>query len=226
MRIVVVEDHSMVREAVRHVCVQECGFAVVGEAVTGAAALPLVVQHRPDLVILDLGLPDQDGFEVAERILAANPTTRILVPTAHVDQATVYRAEKLRVQGFLDKTHNTTETLRVALEMLASGRTYFSPAFLAARSARRADTRSFEKILSETEQQVLALAGEGLSDAEIGGRLGISPTTAQTHRSKLLQKLGIKGSAKLVAYALNHGFTRLPTRPPLLPDGQPEPATD
>ncbi len=219
MRIIIVEDHSMIREAVRSVCVADCGFEVVGEAVTGAVGLALVDALRPDLVILDVGLPDMNGFSVAEHIRETLPAVRVLILTGQLDEWTVFRAEKLRVHGFLDKMSNTTATLREALQTLAAGRTYFSPAYEVARVARHLNTTSFEKVLSDAEQNVLSLVGEGLSDEEIGGRLGIAPTTAQTHRSKILQKLQIRGSAKLVAYALSNGFARLPSRSPFLQGG-------
>ncbi len=219
MRIVVVEDHSMMREAVRHVCAPNSGFEVVGEAVAAEAALPLIAKLRPELVILDVGLPDRDGFTVAEYIRRTLPAVRILMLTGQLDDWTIYRAEKLRVHGFLDKTTNTTATLRVALQALAMGKTYFSPAYEGARVARRTNSHSFEKVLSNTEQTVLSLVGEGLSDEEVAGRLGISATTAQTHRSHILQKLQIKGTPKLVAYAVANGFTRVPSHSPFLRTG-------
>ena len=206
----------MMREAVRYACASEGGFEVVGEAITGAAALPLVARLRPDLLILDVGLPDMDGFAVAEYIRETLPAVRILMLTGQLDEWTVFRAEKLRVHGFLDKTTNTTATLRAALAVLATGKTYFSRAYEDARVARRVNTHSFEKMLSDAEQTVLSLVGEGLNDEEMGIRLGIATTTAQTHRSHILQKLQIKGSAKLVAYAVAHGFTRVPSGSPFL----------
>ncbi len=219
MRIVVVEDQAMLCEALRRVCVLGCGYDVVGMAGTGAEAIALIEEFRPDLVVLDIGLPDMDGFAVAEFVRETVPSARILVLTGHLDEWTVFRAEKLRVHGFLDKTSNTTALFCEALAALAAGRTFYSPSYLSARLARSANTASFEKVLSDAEQIVLALVGEGLSDEEIGGRLGIAPTTAQTHRSKILQKLHIKGSAKLVAYAIINGFTRIPSRSTFLQGG-------
>lgn len=217
MKIVIIEDHLIIREAVRRACIHEFGHEVVGEAEFGAAGVQLVSQLRPDLVILDLGLPDMDGFAVASVIQKAIPTTRIMVLSGLLDDYTVFRVEKAGIHGFVDKNSNTITQVRGALDAIASGRTYFSPAFNMARLARRTDTASFEKVLSESEQEVLSLIGEGLTDEEIGIRLGISPTTAQTHRSNILQKLHIKGTPKLVAFAIRHGFTRVPGRGPYPP---------
>lgn len=217
MRILIIEDHLIIREAVRRACVQEFGHEVVAETEFGAAGVQLASRLKPDLVMLDLGLPDMDGFDVIAVIQKALPSTRLLVLSGLLDDYTVFRIEKAGVHGFIDKGTNTIAQVRDALDALAAGRTYFSPAFSMARLTRRADTASFEKVLSESEQEVLSLVGEGLTDEEIGIRLGISPSTAQTHRSNILQKLHIKGTPKLVAFAIRHGFTRMPIRGPQLP---------
>ncbi len=140
----------------------------------------------------------------------------MLVLSGQLDPFTVWRVERSGVHGFVDKGASTVEAVGEALVALGEGKTFFSPAYQAARRERRADTCSFEKVLSRTEQDVLALVGEGLTDQEIGRRMGIAPATAQTHRSKILQKLEIKGTPKLVAFAIQNGFTRLPSRSPFL----------
>ncbi len=212
MRIVIIEDHLIIREAVRRACVAEFGHEVVAETEFGATGVQLVSRLKPDLVLLDLGLPDMDGFAVASVILKSLPGTKLLLLSGSLDDYTVFRVEKSGVHGFLDKGTNTIAQIRLALDAVAAGKTFFSPAFTAARLARRTDSASFEKVLSESEQEVLSLVGEGLTDEEIGVRLGISPSTAQTHRSNILQKLHIKGTPKLVAFAIRHGFTRIPGR--------------
>ncbi len=210
MKIVIVEDQLFMREAIRYACLEQLGCEVVGEAEHGVAAIQLVCQVKPDLVILDIGLPDFDGFVVATTVLKQLPMIRFLVMSASLDDFTIYRAGKIGVHGFLDKGSNTIDQLSVALEAIAAGQTHYSPSFHAARRALRVNTQSFEKILSSSEQEILALIGEGLSDKEIGLRLGISPTTSQTHRSKILQKLNIKGTPKLIVYAIRNGFAQVP----------------
>ncbi len=214
MRIVIVEDHLLMREAIAFACADEFGHLVVGETSQGATAIQLIGPVRPDVVILDLSLPDMDGFTVAEAILKTVPATRILMITASLDDYTVYRVGKMGIHGFLDKGSNAIAQLKTALDALADGRTYYSPAFHNARIALRANANSFEKVLSLSEQEVLSLVGEGLSDQEIATKLGISPTTSQTHRSNILQKLNVKGTPKLIAYAISNGFTRFPSRSP------------
>ena len=216
MRIVIIEDHLLMREAIEYACAEEFGHLVVGETGRGADAILLVARVKPDVVILDLSLPDMDGFAVVEAILKTAPATRFLMITASLDDYTVYRVGKLGIHGFLDKGSNAIAQLKWALDALAAGNTFYSAAFHTARHALRANANSFEKVLSVCEQEILSLVGEGLSDQEIATRLGISPSTSQTHRSNILQKLNVKGTPKLIAYAISNGFTRIPSRPPFL----------
>lgn len=212
VNIVIVEDHLMFRDVVRKVCVQQFGHAVVAETESGQAAVELILQHKPDVVILDLSLPDMDGFNVVDRVFATAPSVRFLVLSAHCDDYTLFRVEKSGVQGFIDKNSNTVDALQEALAAIEAGRVYFSTAFQQAKLARRMDPRSFTKVLSEWERAILSLIGQGLSDEEIAVRLTISPRTVQTHRSKILRKLNIKGTPKLIAFAIEHGFTQVPTK--------------
>jgi len=207
MRLIIVEDQTIIRETFSRVCSRDFGHEVVGEADCGTEALRLVFAHNPDVVILDLGLPDFSGLVVAQRVRDLRPTVRILVFSGQVDDVTVYRLEKIGVHGFVDKNANGMAALREALQALGEGRTWFSPTYQAMRRVRHADARAFTKILSNAELRVLSEISEGLNDQEISARLGISCTTAQTHRSHILRKLEICGTPKLVAYAIKHGFT-------------------
>jgi len=211
VRLVIVEDHLMFREVIRKACVSRFRHEVVGETDSGAAAVPLILRLKPDLVILDLSLPDVDGFNVADRVLTELPELRILVLSSHCDDYTLFRIEKSGVHGYLDKNTNSIETLGNALTEIGAGRVYYSAAFQAAKVARRNDPRSFVKVLTEWERAILSLIGRGLSDEEIAVRLNLSFRTVGTHRSKILRKLGIKNTPKLIAFAVEHGFTQVPT---------------
>lgn len=206
MKIAIIEDHAMFRDALRKACTDDLKHQVVGETDSGTAAVELILRTKPDVVLLDLGLPDMDGFRVAERVLRALPTVRILAISSYNDEMTSLRIEKSGVHGFVHKSTGTIRMLKDALDEIAAGKTYYCPAFLAARQVRQKNPRSVEKILSEAEQQVLSLIALGLSDNEIGGRLKISPRTAQKHRSNILLKLEIKGTPKLITFAVEHGF--------------------
>lgn len=212
MRIVLVEDHLMVLDALRKACERDFGHEVVGEATRGDEALPLILRTRPDVVILDLSLPEMDGFAVAAGARKALPSLRILVLSAHCDDYTLFRVERSGVNGFVDKNGNPLAEIDRALQAIAQGKCYYSDFYHAAKLARRTDPRSFTKILSDRERVVLGLIGHGLTDDEIGQRLGITPRTAATHRSNILRKLNIAGSTKLIAFAHEHGFTSLPAR--------------
>jgi DNA-binding NarL/FixJ family response regulator len=160
-------------------------------------------------VILDLGLPDTDGFQVMEVVRQAGCDARVLVISANCDDHTVHRVERAGFDGFVDKGAGAFDTLRVAIRALAERRRYFSRRFQKVRSKRRANPLSFDKLLTDREQTVLALVGGLLTDEEIGGRLHISSLTAQKHRFNILHKLGLDSKVKLVRYALGHGFKPL-----------------
>ncbi len=208
MKLVIVEDQPIIRESLRRMCAKEFGHEVIAEADCVADAIAVILACKPEAVVLDVGLPDGSGLTVVARVRLALPTVRFLIMSGFVDDYTVYRAEKLGVHGFIDKNTSPSEALRSALVALAEGRTWFSPSVQAIRHTRHIDPQSFAKVLSDTEQQVLALIGNGLDDDEIGRKFGITRTTAQTHRSHILRKLEIPGTPKLIAFANQHGFVR------------------
>ena len=215
MKIVAVEDHLMFRELIRRVCGQASpAHEVVGESETGAGGIALTRTFKPDLLILDLGLPDMNGLAVAKAVRAVQPAIRILILSCKLDAYTVLNVERLGLNGYVDKNTNSIAAIGAAIAAIADGKTYFSSEFLKAQRMRRRDAGSFEKILSDTEQDVLALVGDGLNDQEIATQLDIASTTAQTHRSRILKKLGIAGTPKLMAFALRAGVAGLSSRPP------------
>lgn len=205
----------MFREAITKACEQEFGHRVVAQADSGVKAITSVLRVQPEVLILDLSLPDMDGFAVIERIREQPCLTKILVLSAYADDYTLFRVEKANVHGFVDKRQNAIAVLKEALQAIAVGGTYFSSTYENARRARHADPASFDKILSESEQRILCLIGEGLTDEEIGQKLRISPRTVQTHRHNILRKLNISGTPKLIAFAMQHGFTT--QNPPVNP---------
>ena len=207
VRIVIVEDHQMFREVLRKVCTQELRHKVVGEAADGRSAVQLVLQTTPDLVLLDLHLPNLDGFGVVEALQQAAPGIRILVLSSHCDDYTVYRAERAHLQGFVDKNTNTVAILKKAITAVSQGRTYFSTEFLRLKETRHGNPHSFDKLLTDRERGVLALIGEPFDNREIATRLGLSVETVEKHRFNIIHKLGLKNAAGLVRYAQDQGFT-------------------
>lgn len=212
MRIVIAEDHLLFRDLFRKICTTELGCTLVGEADTGRAAILTIRSTLPDLVLLDLHLPDGDGFEVAAHTLAHWPDIRVLLLSSHCDDYTLFQVERSGAHGFIDKNTQTVSALGEAISALRRGETYFSPAFLEAKTARVRNSTYFMKILSDRECIILSLIGHSMSDHEIAVRLCISHTTAQTHRSHIMRKLEIPSTAKLVQFAIEHGFTRVITQ--------------
>lgn len=206
MRIAIIEDHLMFREVLRKVCAEELGHEVVGEADDGVRAIELVARLAPDLVLLDLHLPSRNGFDVIEAIRERVPLVKILVLSSHCDEYTVFRSERLRVQGFVDKNTNSVAVLKAAVSAVAGGKVWFSEAFLRIKSARHRDPHSFDKLLTERERSVLALVAQPMTDAEISVRLDISEETVEKHRFNILRKLELGNTAELVRYARDHGF--------------------
>ena len=197
----------MFREVLRKVCARELRHEVAGEASDGQGAVQLVLSEKPDLVLLDLHLPKLDGFGVVEAIRLAAPTMKILILSSHCDDYTVFRAEKTRVNGFVDKNTNTVAILKQAITAVGSGLTYFSPEFLRLKVARYNDPNSFDKLLTDRERSMLALIGEPFQDWEIAARLGLAEPTVEKHRFNILKKLELSNTVELVRYARDHGFT-------------------
>lgn len=197
----------MFREVLRRVCARDLHHEVVGEAADGTSALELVARTSPDLLLLDLHLPDLDGFGVIESLRQAAPKVRILVLSSHCDEYTVFRVEKARVQGFVDKNTNTVAILKAAITAAGQGKTFFSESFLRIKTARHNNPHSFDKLLTARERAVLSLIGEPQSDREIAVHLGISAETVEKHRFNLLGKLALQTTTELARYAREHGFT-------------------
>ncbi len=207
MNVVIIEDHLMFREVLRKIC-EELELHVVGEAEDGEMAIETVLRTKPGMVLLDLHLPNVDGFGVLDAIQMQHPLARVLILSSHCDEYTVFRAEAARVvRGFVDKNSNSIGTLKAALREVAEGRNWYSAAFRRARLARLRNPDSFDKLLTSRERAVLALVGEPLTDAEISKRLGISVETVEKHRSNMRRKLGVVSMADLARYAREHGFT-------------------
>ena len=197
----------MFREVLRKICEDELHHKVVGESGDGRKAVAIIEQLKPDMVLLDLHLPNLDGFGVIEEIKKIVPDVLILVLSSHCDDYTVYRAEKAGIQGFVDKNTNSITALKEAIGNVTRGKASFSEAFNRIKALRRADPQSFDKVLGNRERTVLSLVGQSLRDNEIAEKLNISEQTVATHRLNIIRKLGLSNTAELVRYARDHGFT-------------------
>lgn len=209
MKIVVVEDHQLVREMLVVTCANVLPGADVTGAATGAEGAQLARQLQPDVVFLDLALPDGDGVDFVPSIFAGAPATRIVALTSHTDEFTLHRALRAHVHGFVDKNEQPLEVLHDAVMTVMDGRTYFSSAAQRLSLAMRNNPASFDKLLSEHEQRILGLLGEGLTNDQAAERVGLSAATMRTHRNNIMTKLGIHSTPQLIVYAIEKGFTRV-----------------
>jgi DNA-binding NarL/FixJ family response regulator len=184
----------------------ENGMRVVGATGDGREVLKLVQTHKADLLIMDPLLPGRSGFEIAAELQEKQPFTRIL---AVYQEGNPYLVEKMRTSGFhgcLCKNSNALENFRQAVCGIMNGGAYFCEETCRVQNTLYNDARSFARILSNREQDILRLIGQGLDNNEIGHRLTLSPATVQTHRRNLFRKLGIHDTPSLMRYALEQGF--------------------
>ncbi|MFT3829433.1 MAG: response regulator transcription factor [Opitutaceae bacterium] len=213
MKILVVEDQTMVRGLVSRVCRDTFPAAEIVEAGNGADALAVCGQLQPDLLLLDLELPDIDGLDLLDELRRhAAAVLRVLVLSSHTEPFALSRLRSAEIHGFVDKNEQTPETLCAALREVVAGHRYFSATVDRGHAALRADPRAFDKLLSDREQELLRLFGQGLSNDEVAARHGLTPVTARNHRRNIMGKLGIHSTPELIQYAIENGFARIRRR--------------
>jgi DNA-binding NarL/FixJ family response regulator len=214
VKITVVEDHALMRDLLVRACRESVAASEVEGARDAATGLEVCRRMQPDLVILDLALPDGDGLDLVDELLSAAPGCRIIALSGYTDQFTLHRALRSRLHGFVDKNEQTIDQLNEGIRTVMAGDRYLSPVAREARESLRNDPDAFDKILSDREQNLLRLFGRGLSNDEIAGAVGLSELTVRNHRCRIMAKLGVRTSAELIRYALEKGFARAePVRP-------------
>jgi DNA-binding NarL/FixJ family response regulator len=209
MRTLIVEDQGMFRDMLAKLCALHFRFAEVKTAETGEEAEALLKASPFDLLILDIELPDRDGFAVAESAAALPKAPRVIGMSAYCDALMVHRIMHSSMHGFIDKSGQSLDTLQEAIRAVCDGHFFFTGAVRQMQAELRSDPRAFPKLLSERDCDLLALLGRGLSAEEAGAKLGIAPATANWHRKQIMRKLGLRSAVDLVLYAAEKGFTRL-----------------
>jgi two-component system response regulator NreC len=207
IRVVIVDDHAVVRSGLRLLLDREDGIEPIDEAATAREALFRVIEHKPDIVLMDVTMPGESGLDVIPKLLEASPETRVLVLSMHDDPGYVRRAFAAGAHGYVLKEAADTEVV-AAIRELANGGRYVNPALgarLVAADARDEAEASADP-LSEREREVLRLLALGHTNQEIAKLLYISVRTAETHRAHIMQKLGLDSRAELVRYALARGL--------------------
>jgi NarL family two-component system response regulator LiaR len=210
IRVVVADDHMVVRSGIRHVLESEADFEVVGEAATGSEAITLASDLRPDVVVLDISMPDLSGLEVAAR-LRGSSTTRVLILSMHNNAEYVLESVRAGAHGYLLKDTAATE-LRTAVRAVCRGESYFSPPVAsrltaAVRGEHEAQHSGLDQ-LTGREREVLLGIVRGQTNKEIAAELGISHRTVETHRESLMRKLQIRTVAELTRFAISAGIVQ------------------
>jgi len=206
-RIVIADDHALLRQGLKQ-AIESSGVAeVVGEAGNGRAAVAQVEALRPDVVVLDVDMPELDGFGAARAIRKAAPSVQIIFLTVHRDQDALNEAFELGARGYVLKDSAVSDILG-AIQAVASGQHYTSPAMtsylVGARHSGPLPSETGIESLSPTEIRILKLLSEYKTSKQIAAELYISPRTVQTHRANICQKLQLEGNHALMKYALDH----------------------
>jgi DNA-binding NarL/FixJ family response regulator len=209
IRVLVADDHMIVRTGIRHVLESETDFVVVGEAGNGAEAIALAAELRPDVVVLDISMPDQSGLEVAARLQSSPAAPRILILSMHNNAEYVLESVRAGAHGYLLKDTAAAE-LRTAIRAVCRGESYFSPPVAtrlsaAVRGEYGAGSTGLD-LLTGREREVLLGITRGRTNKEIAAELGISHRTVETHRESLMRKLQIRTVAELTRFAIEAGI--------------------
>jgi DNA-binding NarL/FixJ family response regulator len=209
IRVLVADDHTIVRSGIRHVLESEPDFKVVGEAGSGAEAISLAAQLRPDVVVLDISMPDQSGLEVTAQ-LRENSAVRVLILSMHDNPEYVLESVRAGAHGYLLKDTAVAD-LRTAIRAVCRGEPYFTPVVVSRLTAavrNEQDTAPALEQLTGREREVLLGIALGRTNKEIAAELGISHRTVETHRESLMRKLQIRTVAELTRFAIGAGIVR------------------
>lgn len=213
IRILIADDHSIVREGVRMILDSQDDFEVVGEASTGREALEEARRLRPDVVVMDISMPDMTGIEATKLIRGELPAVQVTGLTMHEDEAYVFELLKAGAAGYVLK-RAAAEDLVTAVRAAHQGEAFLYPSvakMVVQDFLQRATAQEKEQALdglTEREREVLTLVAEGLTNQEIAGRLFISIKTVQTHRAHILEKLNLHDRTELVRYAIRKGLIK------------------
>lgn len=213
LRVLLGDDHTVLRQGLRKILEDRRDWRVVAEAGNGRDAVRGAIEHNPHVAVLDIGMPLLNGIEATRQIVRRAPSVRVLILSMHSDQAYVTQAVQAGARGYLLKESAGSELI-AAITAIAAGKSFFSPAVAQVvfddyvrTLAARGITDRYDA-LSEREREVLQLVAEGQSSREIADVLSISPATVETHRTHVLQKLGLRNTAEVVRFAARRGIVQ------------------
>lgn len=211
IRIMLIDDHKILRDALKTVLDREHDIVLVGEASDGTEALKLVRENRPDVVVMDVGMPNMGGIETTRTLLAEHPGLRVLALSTYSDRRIVLQMLDAGACGYVVKSAGRDELLR-AIRAVAQGRTYLCPEISAVvidtvRGGKKSIDKNGDIRLGRREREVLQLLAEGCTSPIIAGRLHIATSTVEVHRRNIMRKLDLHSVAELTKYAVRNGLT-------------------
>jgi two-component system response regulator NreC len=207
IRVLLADDHGIVRKGLRSTIESEGGYEVVAEAANGREAVRLAQQLKPDIAIMDIAMPQLNGIDATEQIMKLSPSTKVLVLSMHADESYVIRVLAVEARGYLLKDSAEVDLLP-ALRSVLQGRPYFSPKVTKVlledymRYLRQRGLQDTYDLLTAREKQVLQLLAEGNSNKDVANLLNLGLSTVDTHRTNLMQKLNLHSTAEVVLYAV------------------------
>lgn len=211
IRVLLADDHTILRAGLRRMLNEQPDIEVVGEASDGRQAVSEALALRPDVVLMDITMPEMNGIEATRQVKRALDSTRVLILTMHENEEYLFQALRTGASGYILKEAADTELIS-AIRIVNTGRFYMSPSaqtmmvgdyLLRVRSGEERDSYS---ALTEREREILKLVAEGLTNNQIAERLYISPKTVDTHRTHIMDKLNLHSRAELVKYAMRRGL--------------------
>lgn len=211
IRVVIIEDETMVADMLKAWLGRRSGLQVVGCALDGIDALAVCRRHKPDVVTVDIRLPGADGLAVTEQLLREFPGLKVIILSGRQNPYLLVRAKELGVHGYVDKMSPLT-VLEKAIRAVAAGGEYFSESVQKTMDDQRRQPDAFVKMLTPRERDILGLMAAGLSDQEVSTQLNISPETVGTHRRNASRKLDVRGDRKLMHCALELGLNYVANR--------------
>lgn len=211
IRILLADDHQLMRRGVRLMLEREPDLTVVGEASDGREAVALAKSLKPEVVVMDIGMPNLNGIEAAHQLTQDHPELAIVMVSMHSDETYILRALNAGARGYLLKDSAEADLIK-AVHAVAGGKSFFSPAVSKVllddyvRKLRRSGTEDAYDLLTPREREVLQLIAEGKSNKDIANLLNLSVYTVESHRSNLMEKLNLRGLPEVILYAVRKGI--------------------